>query len=115
MGSVLQATSSPPHRVAVGAFRIGRYPVANRLYRRFMVASGRRWDSPWRDERSRDNAPATDLTWRDAVACCAWLTEIWRAEGRIGGGETVRLPTEPEWEWAARGAQPWDEAAPVHP
>ncbi len=114
MGSALTAPSAPPHRVAVGAFRIGRYPVVNALYARFVAATGGAWVSPARDNPSLANAPATDLTWRDAVACCAWLTETWRAEGRIGAADTVRLPSEPEWEWAARGAQPHGEA-PVHP
>ncbi len=40
--------------------------------------------------------PATDLTWHDARAFCAWLTERRREAGRIRPGEIVRLPTEPE-------------------
>jgi iron(II)-dependent oxidoreductase len=114
MGASLTPNSSPPHRVAVAGFRIGRYPVTNRLYRRFVAATGRAWVSPARDDPALDNAPATDLTWRDATACCAWLSDTWRAEGRIGPAETVRLPSEPEWEWAARGAQA-ESDAPVHP
>jgi iron(II)-dependent oxidoreductase len=60
----------------------------------------------------RANAPATDLTWHDARAYCRWLTDNWREAGRIGPGEVVRLPTEPEWELAARGgrADPGSEA-----
>ncbi|WP_203077070.1 formylglycine-generating enzyme family protein [Falsiroseomonas ponticola] len=114
MGSALAAPSRPVHRVAVGAFRIGRYPVVNALYARFVAATGRAWVSPARDDPALANAPATDLTWRDAVACCAWLTETWRAEGRIGASDVVRLPSEPEWEWAARGSQ-GESDAPVHP
>ena len=114
MGSVLTPNSSPPHRVAVGGFRIGRYPVTNTLYGRFIAATGRGWVSPARDDPALLNAPATDLTWRDAMACCAWLTETWRGEGRIGPQAVVRLPTEAEWERAARGDQAHG-AAPVHP
>lgn len=114
MGSVLTGNSSPPHQVAVAAFRIGRYPVTNRLFRRFIAATGRAWVSPAGDDPGLDNAPATDLTWRDASACCEWLTVTWQAEGRIAAGERVRLPSEPEWEWAARGPQPHAEV-PVHP
>ncbi|WP_439548056.1 formylglycine-generating enzyme family protein [Falsiroseomonas sp.] len=114
MGSPLAVPSAPMHRVAVGGLRMGRYPVVNAVYARFVAAMGRAWVSPARDDPALANAPATDLTWRDAVACCAWLTETWRAEGRIGPTEIVRLPSEPEWEWAARGRQPESEA-PVHP
>ncbi len=114
MGSALAAPSRPLHRVAVAPFRIGRYPLVNALYARFVAESGRAWLSPGRDDPALANAPATDVTWRDAVACCAWLTGTWRAEGRIGAADTVRLPTEPEWEWAARGTQA-ESDAPVHP
>jgi iron(II)-dependent oxidoreductase len=106
MGSRSYPTSQPVARLSVGPFRMGRYPVTNALYARFVDETGR----PWRTAEGRApenaNAPATDLTWRDALAYCAWLTARWRTEGRIGAHETVRLPTEPEWEYAARGDQP---------
>ncbi len=59
--------------------------------------------------------PATDVTWHDARAFCAGLTERWREEGRIGSGEIVRLPTEPEWERAARGDMTAHEEMIIHP
>jgi iron(II)-dependent oxidoreductase len=115
MGSGTHPNSAPPHEVAVAAFRIGRYPVTNALYRRFIAATGRAWRSTDGLLPERANAPAVDLTWHDARACCAWLTTTWRSEGRIGADEIVRLPTEPEWEWAARGAQPDTGTAMVYP
>jgi iron(II)-dependent oxidoreductase len=114
MGSALHPNSAPPHQVTVAPFRIGRFPVTNRLYRRFVEATGRAWRSTDGLRPERANAPAVDVTWHDARACCDWLTATWRAEGRIGADETVRLPTEAEWECAARGAQP-DAATTLYP
>ncbi|KAM0157767.1 hypothetical protein ACHAPG_004512 [Botrytis cinerea] len=54
---------------------------------------------------STENFPATDLTWYDAHAYCSWLTTRWKASEKIALDEEVRLPTEPEWEIAARGSQ----------
>ncbi|MBO9127210.1 MULTISPECIES: SUMF1/EgtB/PvdO family nonheme iron enzyme [unclassified Rhizobium] len=105
-GSDTHPNSAPPHRVTVGAFRIGIYPVTNRDYGAFVRAMNHLWRSPDGFAEDRRNAPATDLTWRDARAYCDWLTERWRGEGRISSDEVVRLPTEPEWERAARGDQP---------
>jgi len=106
MGCTAHPNSAPVHAVAVAPFRIGVYPVTNGQYARFVEATGRVWRSPDKARADRRNAPATDLTWRDACAYCAWLTGLWRGEGRIGAGESVRLATEPEWERAARGDQP---------
>ncbi|MFK3779537.1 SUMF1/EgtB/PvdO family nonheme iron enzyme [Agrobacterium sp. NPDC089420] len=105
-GSHAHPNSAPPHPLAVGGFRIGLYPVTNAAYGAFVRETGRVWRSPDGFAEDRRNAPATDLTWRDARAYCDWLSQRWRREGRIGADEIVRLPTEPEWERAARGDQP---------
>lgn len=105
-GSDTHPNSAPPHVVVVDAFRIGIYPVTNGAYGRFVRETGRAWRSPDGFSEDRATAPATDLTWRDARAYCDWLTPRWRLEGRIAEDEIVRLPTEPEWERAARGDQP---------
>ncbi|WP_353476682.1 SUMF1/EgtB/PvdO family nonheme iron enzyme (plasmid) [Salipiger sp. H15] len=119
MGGDLHPNSAPSHSVTLPAFRIGAYPVTCGAYLRFVEATGRDWLSANGRAPERASHPATDLTWHDARAYCAWLTEGWRAEGRIAAGETVRLPTEREWEAAARGAgglaYPWGrEWAPEH-
>jgi iron(II)-dependent oxidoreductase len=106
MGSATHPNSLPVHDVRVAAFRIGNYPVVNANYRRFIEATGRAWPSKDGRLATRANAPAVDLTWHDANAYCRWLTERWRDEGRIAAREVIRLPTEAEWERAARGDQP---------
>ena len=115
MGSVLHPNSDPPHHIELGAFRIGKYPVTNALYLHFIEDTERVWLSEDGRLPERANAPAVDLTWHDARACCDWLTEKWRREGRIGTGEAVRLPTEPEWERAARGDQPATPNTHIYP
>jgi gamma-glutamyl hercynylcysteine S-oxide synthase len=77
----------------------------NRDYSAFVRDTGRDWVSPDGGMADRQNAPATYLTWHDAMAYCAWLTDRWRAGGTIGADEHIRLPTEPEWERASRGDQ----------
>lgn len=105
MGSTSHPNSQPLHTISLSSFRIGIYPVVNKDYLAFTLDTGREWLSPDGADPERQNAPATDLSWHDARAYCAWLTARWRSDGTIGPGEEVRLPTEPEWERAARGDQ----------
>lgn len=105
---------SPQHTVRLDSFLIGKYPVTNREYQEFVDATGHA--VPFRDDAlsrhmnwnlearrypaGRDNHPVTLVSWHDAQAYCQWL-----------GG---RLPTEAEWEKAARGDDgrewPWGNA-----
>ncbi|WYZ42725.1 hypothetical protein EsH8_VI_000424 [Colletotrichum jinshuiense] len=105
MGSESHPNSLPVQTISLNKFRIGLYPVVNRDYSVFARETGRDWLSQDGTDPERSNAPATDLTWHDARAYCSYLTTRWRASGKIGYHEEVRLPTEPEWERAARGDQ----------
>ncbi|TGO75871.1 hypothetical protein BELL_0187g00040 [Botrytis elliptica] len=105
IGSSTHPNSSPPRSITISSYRIGVFPVVNREYAIFIKETGRNWNSPDGLSPSKDNFPATDLTWYDARAYCTWLTARWQASGKIALDEEVRLPTEPEWEIAARGSQ----------
>jgi formylglycine-generating enzyme required for sulfatase activity len=109
MGSERYAHVQPQHVVDVVTFRIAKYPIANQQYARFVAATGHEPPSHWRGKappREINNHPVVNVSWYDARLYCEWLSAV--------RGETVRLPTEAEWEKAARGTDgreyPWGAA-----
>ncbi|GAB4441432.1 MAG: hypothetical protein Kow00120_09910 [Anaerolineae bacterium] len=102
-------------------YLIARAPITNAQYAAFVNATGRRAPRHWRDTPptgQNADVPVVWVSWHDAVAYCKWLTDAMRDAGRLppGGTHVVRLPTEPEWERAARGDDgrryPWGDDAP---
>jgi len=90
------ANERPVHRVWVEAFTLGRYPVTNRLYRIYLEEARRQVPPSSDEERfNHPDQPVTSVSWFDAVSYCTWLSEL--------TGKGFRLPTEAEWECAARG------------
>ena len=116
----------PRHQVELSGFALARYPTTNAMFRRFLEADGyadARWwaeaigKGQWADGKVKDyfgevrdrpvywddarfngpGQPVVGVTWYEAVAYCCWLTAV------LNDGHIYRLPTEAEWERAARG------------
>jgi formylglycine-generating enzyme len=86
----------PVHQVFVHTFAIGRYTITNRFYQTFLTDTSRQPPKGWNDERfNHPDQPVTCVSWFDAAEYCLWLAKR--------TGKPYRLPTEAEWERAARG------------
>ena len=94
----------PPHTVFVDAFEMDQFEVTNEQFEKFVAETGyvtdaeKAGDTSWRYwAQGKPTHPVVKVSWNDAKAFCEWAQK--------------RLPTEPEWEKAARGTDgrtyPW--------
>jgi formylglycine-generating enzyme required for sulfatase activity len=129
MGSTQETGAGPVHTVYLDAYSIGRFEVTNGQYKRFMddggytdqsywaaggfnILEGRKAPFFWNNEsyhgggvKDSENYPVGGVSWYEAMAYCNWLSKK--------SGKAYRLPTEAEWEKAARGTTtrvyPWGD------
>ncbi len=94
MGSDSEGDHNPAHKVYIDSFYIDKYEVTNAQYLEFCLETDRKLPEFWGMDEFRSgpnypNHPVIGVNWRDAEECAKWRGK--------------RLPTEAEWEYAARG------------
>lgn len=93
----------PQHRLTLRAFQLARFPVTVAEYAYF-VQAGQKQPNNWHSQLTKHDHPVVNVSWRDASAYAAWLAKT--------TSHPWRLPSEAEWEKAAR----WDgRTARIYP
>ncbi|MFC1792635.1 formylglycine-generating enzyme family protein [Planctomycetota bacterium] len=96
MGSNDSDQEKPVHKVRITqGYWMGKYEVTQQQYQSIMGNNPSEFKEP--------SNPVEKVSWNDCVSFCRKLTERERRAGRLPKGNEYRLPTEAEWEYAARG------------
>jgi formylglycine-generating enzyme required for sulfatase activity/energy-coupling factor transporter ATP-binding protein EcfA2 len=96
-------TGAGPHRLGYG-YWLARWPLTVAQWRAYLAAAGREAEDA-DSLRAAANTPVVYVSWHEAMACADWLTEHWQGRGLLPAGWRVTLPSEPEWEQAAKGGE----------
>ncbi|MDM8528082.1 SUMF1/EgtB/PvdO family nonheme iron enzyme [Anaerolineales bacterium HSG24] len=117
--------AKPMHEVYLPEYQIARTPVTNAQWAQFLQDSDYDWEGIGRSDqfgwhgqktapRGREQHPVVWVTWHDALAFCDWANQAIPSAQRRG---TIQLPSEAEWEKAARGMDkriyPWGNQEPT--
>lgn len=98
----------PRHQVRVSPYAINKYPVTVAQYECFIQETGYPLVEHWKHYNMYGNHPVVMVSWQDAKAYCRWLA------AKIG--KPIMLPSEAQWEMAARGTDgriyPWGDDSP---
>jgi formylglycine-generating enzyme required for sulfatase activity len=102
----------PQHTIDLPEFAIGKYPVTNAQYAAFVQATDHMTPKHWEDGEipsGKEDHPVVNVSWEDAMDFCQWLSQE--------TGKGFVLPSEAEWEKAARGTDgriyPWGDEDPT--
>jgi formylglycine-generating enzyme required for sulfatase activity len=103
----------PVHRLFLPEFQIARTPITNAQYLLYVKMTGAWTPHGWEDGQPPKDTlahPVVNVSWQEACVYCLWLSQV--------TGKSICLPTEAQWEKAARGNQdtrryPWGETFDV--
>ncbi|MBK8905131.1 MAG: SUMF1/EgtB/PvdO family nonheme iron enzyme [Anaerolineaceae bacterium] len=108
-GDDIPPSESPQFEYFLPDFRVGKYPVTNRQYAHYLLATNGdvptelAWQNGIQPAENQLDLPVRGITWKEAIKYCNWLIEV--------TGRPYALPSEAQWEKAARGPEghnyPW--------
>ena len=108
--SAAQSDEKPAHRVRISAFELGSTEVTVGQFQAYCRAARKSMpkQEAWNNTIEH---PVHNVSWNDATGYCTWATNELKRAGIPG---TIRLPTEAEWEYAARGGATGIDGKPLH-